>query len=129
MKDMLDLIYGAMMENPIIAAECTERIKFYIYPEDGDTTNPFITIRPMQPPQAVNYASDKNMSYQFFYQIDVQSHDRKKCKAIQQAVKEVMERLGYSQQPNGLDEFFKETSRFVDARRYLTNTKLYDTDY
>lgn len=129
MKDMLDIIYDGMMQNQVIATECTDRIKFYIYPETGDTKQPFITIRPLKPPMATNYGSDTNLSYQFFYQVDVQSYDRKKCKEIQGAVKTVMEGLGFSQQPNGLDEYFEETKRFVDARRYLKQTNVYDTDY
>lgn len=129
MKDMMDIIYLAMTGNCIIASKCRKRIKFYIYPENGDTSKPFITIRPLQPPQAVNYGSDINLGYRFYYQIDVQSHDRKECKLIQQAVKSVMDELGFVQQPAGLDEYFEETGRFVDARRYLKTTELYDTDY
>lgn len=129
MKDMLKIIYDGLMRNQVIAVECTDRIKFYIYPETGDTEKPFITIRPLNPPMATNYGSDTNLSYQFFYQVDVQSYDRKKCKEIQGAVKTVMEGLGFSQQPNGLDEYFEETKRFVDARRYLKQTNVYDTDY
>ena len=129
MKDMIDIVGDALSKNSVIAAECEDRIASYFYPENWDATKPFITIRPLNPPQAVNYASDKNLSYQFYYQIDVQSHDRIKVKDIQAAVKEVMEGLRFSQQPGGLDTFFEETQRFVDARRYLTQTPIYDTDY
>lgn len=129
MKDMLDIIHAAMMKNDLIESECGNRIKAYLYPETGDTQNPFITIRPLSPPKAVNYASDKNLGYEFFYQIDVQATDRKKCKEIQQAVKTVMDELGFAQQASGLDEYFEETGRYVDARRYLKATDLYDTDY
>lgn len=129
MKDMLEIIYKAMCENETIVSECEERIKCYIYPETGDTSKPFITIRPLVPPQAVQFASDRNLGYQFFVQIDVQSYERIKCKEIQHAVKEVMDVLGFVQQPGGLDDYFEETKRFVDARRYLKTTDLYDTDY
>lgn len=129
MKDMIDIITAAMSKNETIAEECADRIKPYIYPETADTSKPFITICPLNPPVAAFYASDKNLSYEFFYQIDVQSLDRKKCKLVQSEVKKVMEELGFTQQSNGLDEFFKDTKRYVDARRYLTQTNLYDTDY
>lgn len=129
MKDMLDTIHGAMMENEVIAGNCADRIKYYLYPETGDTEYPFITIRPMKPPQDSVYGSDRALVCEFLYQIDVQSHDRKKCKEIQQAVMSVMYRLGYSQQPGGLDDYFEETKRYVDARRYFAATKPYDTDY
>lgn len=129
MKDMLDIIYEKLCEDEVITTECGDRIKFYIYPETGETEKPFVTIRPLMPPLASNYASDKSLGYQFFFQIDVQSYDRKKCKEIQHAIKDVMESNGFSQQSSGLDEYFEETKRFVDARRYLTTTKLYDTNY
>lgn len=129
MKDMLDIVYAAMMKNEVIATNCTERIKFYIYPETGDISKPFVTIRPLQPPQDTSFASDKSLGREFYCQVDVQSYDRKKCKEIQQAVSVVMSGLGYVQRPGGLDEYFEETKRFVDARRYYATTKLYDTDY
>lgn len=129
MKDMMDLLYQEMKINEVLERECADRIKGYIYPETADTSRPFITIRPLQPPQASNYGSDQNLGYQFFYQIDVQSKNRMKCKEIQAAVKEVMEGLGFSQQTGGLDEYFEETKRYVDARRYSKTTQLYDTDY
>lgn len=129
MKDMLDIIYAEMRRNGTIAAECGNRIKYYIYPETGDMSGPFITVRPLSPPEAANYASDKNLGYRFFYQVDVQAYDRKQCKKVQQAVKDVMGQLGFAQQAGGLDEYFEETKRFVDARRYLKTTELYDTDY
>lgn len=130
MKDMLDTVYNAMLRNEVIVAECENRIKYYEYPETADTAGPFITLRPMGPPTAANYASDKNLSYEFAVQIDVQSNDRKKCKLIQHSIKAVMDELGFTQQTNdGLDEYFEGTKRFVDARRYFKVTNLYDTNY
>lgn len=129
MKDMLEIIHAAMLENEVIVANCTGRIKAYIYPETADVSKPFITIRPLQPPLDVSYGSNKSLGQEFFYQIDVQSYDRRKCKEIQQAVKAVMSDLGFVQRSGGLDEYFEETKRFVDARRYLKTTDLYDTNY
>lgn len=41
-----------------------------------------------------------------------------------------MKKLGFGQiSGKGLDEYFSETKRFVDARRYEGNTKIYDTEY
>lgn len=129
MKDMLEIIYEAMLENSSISNQCDDRIKMYLYPETGDTSKPFITIRPLQPPINKNYASDKSLGCEFYVQIDTQSHDRKKCKEIQQEVRKVMIGLDFVQMQGGLDEYFEETKRFVDARRYLKTTNLYDIDY
>lgn len=125
MKDMLDTIYDAMMGDAVIAANCTGRVKYYLYPEEGDTGQPFITIRPLQPPQDSVYGSDVPLACGFLYQIDVQSQDRKRCKEIQEAAKAVMYGLGFSQQTGGLDEYFEETKRYVDARRYHASAKTY----
>lgn len=129
MKDMLAIIHEGLVSNPVILDECGGRIKFYIYPETGDTSRPFITIRPLEPPVPANYASDINLSCEFAVQIDVQAHGRDKCKLIQKEIKTVMEALGFSQKRGGLDTYFEETKRFVDARRYVTQTKIYDNDY
>lgn len=130
MKDMLDIVYDGLIASETIKEECSGRIKFYFYPETADTTKPFITIRPTKAPTETNFASNKSLSYEFAYQVDVQSYDRKKCKLIQNEVKKALETLGFSQQNNdGLDEYFEETKRFVDARRYFITTNLHDTDY
>ncbi len=129
MKDMMDTIYSEMKKNDVILSACEDRIKFYLYPETADMDKPFLTIRPLAPPQSTSYASDKSLGYQFSYQIDVQAYNRKVCKEVQHAVHTVMTSLGFAQQPGGLDEYFEETKRFVDARRYIKTTDLYDTDY
>lgn len=129
MKDMTNIIYDALTDNETIAEECEKQVFAYNYPESADTSKPFIIISPLNPPIAACYASDKNLCYEFFYQIDVQSFDRTKCKLIQSEVKKVMEDIGYTQQSNGLDELLEGSKRFVDARRYLMQTNLYDTDY
>lgn len=129
MKDMLDIVYEEMKKNDVIMSCCEDRIKYYIYPETADMSTPFLTIRPLVPPQSTSYASDKSLGYQFFYQIDIQSRDRMTCRKVQQAVQSVMTGLGFTQQPGGLDEYFEETKRYVDARRYIKTTDLYDTDY
>jgi len=44
-------------------------------------------------------------------------------------IKQEMKKLNYGQMTGGLDEYFPDTGRFVDARRYRGTTSLYDTDY
>jgi DNA-binding transcriptional regulator PaaX len=39
-------------------------------------------------------------------------------KEIQAEVKKELKKLGFGQLKDGLDEYFNETKRFVDARRY-----------
>lgn len=136
MKDMLMIIYDALCLNSYIHSmtfnEETEeyRIKFYEQPETADRTGAFITLRPVDAPNEAFHGSDKELSIEHLVQIDVESKYRATCKQIQYEIKKEMKKLGFGQvSGQGLDEYFSETKRFVDARRYEGNTRIYDTQY
>ncbi|HFD1661203.1 TPA: hypothetical protein QFK58_000254 [Enterococcus faecium] len=136
MKDMLNIIYEALCLNEYIHLmtynENTEqyRIKFYEQPETADKTGPMITIRPVDTPNEAYHGSNKELSVEHMIQIDVESKYRATCKQIQYEIKKEMKKLGFGQiSGQGLDEYFSETKRFVDARRYEGNTKIYDIEY
>ncbi len=136
MKDILNIIYESLCSNEYIHSmtynEETEqyRIKFYEQPETADKTGAFITIRPVDVPNEAYHGSDQELSIEHLIQIDVESTYRTTCKQIQHEIKKEMKKLGFGQvSGQGLDEYFPETKRFVDARRYDGNTKIYDTNY
>lgn len=131
MKDMMMQVYDALIANPVIAEKVTAKgIKFYEVPESFDTSKPFIIIdTPLGPPTSAYYAANKELSQTFSYQINVETQSRIMTKEIAKAVKSTMWEFGYSQLTGGLDEYFSETKRFVDARRYRKNTQIHDTDY
>ncbi|OAQ57088.1 hypothetical protein [Enterococcus thailandicus] len=136
MKDILNIIYESLCSNEYIYSmtynEETEqyRIKFYEQPETADKTGAFITIRPVDVPNEAYHGSDQELSIEHLIQIDVESTYRTTCKQIQHEIKKEMKKLGFGQvSGQGLDEYFPETKRFVDARRYDGNTKIYDTNY
>lgn len=130
MKDMLTIIRDALLQDPFINETVTEeRIAYYDYGEDKDDTKPFIILIPMDPPLPGVSGSNQELNVQHTYQIDVQAYDRLQVKALQKQVKETMKQLAFGQLPEGLDGYFKETNRYVDARRYRGQTKLYDTNY
>jgi len=129
---MLDILYQKLVENPIIRKECgaTNRIKYYEIPETMESDGkPLIILSPLAPPKSTNYASNVFLSKRFTVQIDVQSNDRKLTKKLQHEIETQLNELEFYQLDGGLDEYFKDTKRFVDARRYQGITKLYDTDY
>lgn len=137
---MLDAVYQQLLENDYIQLQtCIDdqlpaddrqyRIKFYEYPETGNKNGPFISIRPLDVPTEALHGSDKELSISFIYQVDVQGKYRSVCKELQYNIKKELKKLGFIQMSSGLDEYFSETKRFVDARRYTTNTKIYDTYY
>lgn len=128
-QDMLMKIYNALIANSYIEKHAANRIKFYEYPETGDKSGAFITLRPLSPQENAYFASDQAMAIHFWYQIDCESVDRTEVKMLQWHIKNEMKKLGFTQTSDGLDEYFKETKRFVDARRYVGNSKIYDTEY
>ncbi|EMF0045323.1 hypothetical protein ACG6P0_002665 [Enterococcus hirae] len=131
MKDMMMEVYDSLILNDIILKNVTkERIKFYEVPESFDTLKPFIIIdTPLGPPMSSLYASNQELSQEFNYQINVESSNRLLTKKIAKAVKKVMWEIGFGQLSGGLDEYFSETKRFVDARRYRKNTEIFNNDY
>ncbi|MFS0603214.1 DUF3168 domain-containing protein [Peribacillus frigoritolerans] len=118
MTDGLMVIYNQLISNEMIVSLCADRIKFYEYPETGDTSKPFIVIDPLDVPVPTVYASNENHANEYLYQIDVESTNRLQVKEIQAEIKKELKKLGFGQLKDGLDEYFKETKRFVDARRY-----------
>lgn len=130
MKDMMMEIYTALCADQLISENVTkDRIKFYEAPETLDVSKPFIIIDALSPQTSAYFAANKEMSVQFSYQINVETTDRILTKRISRSVNYIMRDLGFSQLKDGLDEYFKETKRYVDARRYRKNTRTHDTDY
>lgn len=130
MKDMMMTIYNALCADSLIAEKVTkDRIKFYEAPETLEAEKPFIIIDTLGPQTSAYFAGNKEMSKQFSYQINVETPDRVLTKRIARSVSYIMRNLDFGQLNGGLDTYFKETKRYVDARRYRKNTRTHDTDY
>lgn len=126
MKDKLTEIYNLLVSNSKLK---NVQIKFYEASENLNYKKPFIIVIPMQSVQENSFGSDKLLSQEMMYQINVESANRMKTKEISKEIYLTLTKNGFNQLSGGLDEYFNETKRFVDARRYKTITKLYDTDY
>ncbi|EGI0459285.1 DUF3168 domain-containing protein [Listeria monocytogenes] len=118
MIDILNVIYTTLSKNDIIHTTCEERIKYYDFPSTGDSNKTFLLIIPLDVPVPTNFSSNEAMWEDFLVQIDVQSDDRLIAKKIQDEVRKEMKQIGFGQLAGGLDEYFPETGRFVDARKY-----------
>lgn len=131
MKDMMMEVYDALIKNETIKELVTpQRIKFYKVPENLNMTKPFIVIDNFLGPQTNAYfANNKALSIRFNYQINVESMDRMTTKRISKAAEETMRQMGFGRLEGGLDQYFSETKRFVEARRYRKNTQIHDTNY
>ncbi|KAA9520750.1 DUF3168 domain-containing protein [Listeria monocytogenes] len=118
MIDILNIIYTTLSKNDIIHTTCEERIKYYDFPSTGDSNKTFLLIIPLDVPVPTNFSSNEAMWEDFLVQIDVQSDNRLIVKQIQEEVRKEMKQIGFGQLAGGLDEYFSETGRFVDARKY-----------
>ncbi|EAA0403555.1 TPA: DUF3168 domain-containing protein [Listeria monocytogenes] len=118
MIDILNIIYTTLSKNDIIHTTCEERIKYYDFPSTGDSNKTFLLIIPLDVPVPTNFSSNEAVWEDFLVQIDVQSDDRLTVKQIQEEVRKEMKQIGFGQLAGGLDEYFPETGRFVDARKY-----------
>lgn len=127
MNDMLMEIYNKLATSTMID---NKRIKFYETPENMDLNSaPFIVISPLAPPEPSYYGSDEELAMEMTYQINVEASERMKAKEVQLEVKNLLKQLGFSQLQGGLDTYFKETKRYVDARRYVYVSNIYETNY
>lgn len=126
MSDMMKLIAMRLKERPELAGVT---IKPYYRPESLAQDESSLVIVPMAPPRQADYGSDKALRKQFTYQMNIEASSKDLCTSIACAVEEVLADLGFHQLNGGLDEYFVETQRFVDARRYRGYGQLYETAY
>lgn len=133
MKDALSEIYQALMADDFIKQAVVNGTKHSIYyyeMPDSELPKTLIIIRPYSPPIPAYSGSDKYLSQKLTFQIDVQAVDRLTCKKLQRQIEKVLYELNYRRLLNQeLDDYFKDTRRYVDARRYQKVTPIYDTNY
>lgn len=133
MKDALSEIYQVLMADDFIKQAVANGAKHSIYyyeMPDGTLPKNLIIIRPYSPPEPAYGGSDKYLAQRLIFQIDVQATDRMTCKRLQREIEQQLLEIDYKRLPNQeLDEYFKDTRRFVDARRYQKITRIYDVNY
>ncbi len=133
MKDALSEIYQSLIADDLIkqaVANGTKHSIYYYEMPDGTLPKNLIIIRPYSPPEPAYGGSDKYLAQRLIFQIDVQATDRMTCKKLQREIEQQLLEIGYKRLPNQeLDEYFKDTRRFVDARRYQKITRIYDANY
>lgn len=129
-KEFATHIAKALYESDLIKRHCEGRVKLFDVEEEHDDNTSKIFIDPIDVPNDIAYGSNKPLSSEFIYQISVETKNYRLTKALQQECKKIMrDKFGFFQLQNGLDEYFKETKKYVDARRYNGRSKLYDSDY
>lgn len=104
-------------------------IKPYYRPESLPEREPSVVIIPLESPRQNSYGGDRPLRKEFTYQINVESGNLSEVKRLARIVEEVLLDLDFFQLPEGLDEYFVETRRYVDSRRYRGYSSIYQIDY
>lgn len=125
--DMLTEIEEVLLkDSDIKVIKAAKGLKSYQRPESLPDDQTSIIIDPLGPPEEAVKGSNTSLSNKFIYQINVESIDRIECKKLQSKIKTLLNEFGFSQTSGGLDEYFDTTKRYVDARRYIGYSKLYE---
>lgn len=127
MNDMLDEIMAELADDPdILAIQQVGGFKSYARLETLADDLTSITIIPSGPPEQTGYGSNNALAKHFMYQVSIEATDRMTCKTLQRKVETILMTLGFYQMSGGLDEYFSTTKRYVDARFYQGDSKLYE---
>lgn len=126
MDDALNVIYVAMMDDPLIKQEAGGRIKYYEYPDTASVSEPYVVIDPLDSPMPAEYGDDTWLMNDFIVQIDVWSKDRKRTRQVSSKIQQVLWDVGFKQYGGGADEWDKETGIYREARRY--RARIYRND-
>lgn len=120
MFDMLKTLKKYLLNDVTINRYCNDRVRAYDIPETANRTDTNILIIPLIPPTPSNYASDKNLTTDYLYQIDVRSKSYDETKLVSEAVRLVMKDIGFGQQ-DGTDQYDKDLKAYFETRRYRGN--------
>lgn len=125
--DMLAEVEEVLLkDSDIQVIKAAKGLKSYQRPESLPDDQTSIIIDPLGPPEEAAKGSNTSLSNKFIYQINVESTDRIECKKLQSKIKTLLNEFGFTQTSGGLDEYFDTTKRYVDARRYIGYSKLYE---
>lgn len=129
MKDMLDeLMQELATDSEIQEIQQYEGFKSYVRYDELPKNKTSITVIPSGPPESVGFASNDSLSKHFIFQVSIEAIHRDVPKKLQRKVEQILKTKGFYQMSDGLDEYFSATKRYVDARFYQGNSRLYD-DY
>ncbi|MED3976773.1 hypothetical protein [Priestia megaterium] len=116
---MLYKVYDALNTSDLIKEKVGKQIKFYKYPSTDNMQGVYIVIDPIDVPKPGDYADNKWLTDEYFYQIEVWSMNLFDTQAVAKEVRNIMwNQLGFAQLIPGLDEFDEDTGIYRDARRY-----------
>ncbi|MDT2877199.1 hypothetical protein ACQUED_05780 [Lactococcus lactis] len=127
MNDMLNEIMQVLAtDSDILSIQKTGGFKSYSRYENLSGSLTSITVIPAGPPEQTAVGSNDSFAKHFVYQVSIEATNRMESKELQRKVENILKTKGFFQMNGGLDEYFEETKRYVDARFYEGNSNLYE---
>lgn len=115
--NILKLIREIILADPFLKQEVGNRIYFYKPTEVADKNNSFIVLNPVYDSPST-FASNDYHSESWLIQVDVEAYTEQKAIDITKRIRRLMWNLDLKSTSSQLDDYFKETKRYVKSRRY-----------
>ena len=93
------------------------RVYYYEVPETSDTSKPFVVLTPINDDPS-SFVSDKYLSESYFVQVDVETYKHQTTIDVTKRIRYLLFEMNMYQTSSQLDDYFKETKRYVMSRRY-----------
>lgn len=126
MEDITEKIYQAIITNKEIMSYVNhEDIKFFDYPNANEIYGNVIVIDPLDTPTPTDFGDDDNLTYEYFYQVDVFVKNKPNMngrvvsdKLIFLIQRIMWEQLGFGETSSVKPEYIKEFNLYHQAKRF-----------
>lgn len=115
--NILNTIRSIILDDTLLKTEIGNRIYYYETTENADVSKPFIILTPVDDDPST-FVSDKYLSETYLIQVDVESTNHQKTIDITNRIRYLLFANNMSQASSQLDNYFKQTKRYVMSRRY-----------
>lgn len=126
MEDITTKIYQALLSNEELMSYVNhENIRFYDYPNANEVDDAMIVIDPLDTPAPSDFGDNDNLTYEYFYQVDVFVKQKNNMsgrvlsdKLIFIIQRIMWEQLGFGETSSVKPEFLKEFNLYHQAKRF-----------
>lgn len=112
-----------MNETPEISELLEDRVYFYEPSENDDTSKSFIIVDPLISYNTAKHASNSYFSREFSFQIDIETYDFEETHKLCALIIDALNEHRLYVEDGGMDEYFKETQRYVISKRFYGTPK------
>lgn len=126
MEDITKKIYQAIITNQEVMSYVNhENISFFDYPNANEIDGNVIVIDPLDTPTPTDFGDNDNLTYEYFYQVDVfvkqknNMNGRVLSDKLIFIIQRIMwEQLGFGETSSVKPEFLKEFNLYHQAKRF-----------